>query len=193
MSCQVVVWHGCGGRNDWFSSRVDMKNWSPGCGLRCYGHLTLFSFWSYWRVNRSSIVIGVIKSTTEFRSAFRKAPNAMQSMSRHFASQGWGFGGREVVNSKTKENYPEFREILRHYRHEPRCPYWARWEKKFGAMLKLKIEVLVTLITFNLPELVWQIRRGTIQPQSTQACDTSAPIESSLTVYSFHSVAKWKM
>ncbi len=52
---------------------------------------------------------------------------------------------------------------------------------------------LFSIYHFNLPEFVWQIRRGTVQPWSTQVCETSAPVGSPLTVYGFHSVANWKL
>ncbi len=53
--------------------------------------------------------------------------------------------------------------------------------------LDFLIKIKFRFIT--LPELVCQIRRGTIQPWSTQVCETSALIGSPLIVYSFHSVA----
>ncbi len=44
---------------------------------------------------------------------------------------------------------------------------------------------LTHMRTPNLSELVWQIWRGTVQPWSTQVCETSAPMGSFLIVYRF--------
>ncbi len=88
-------------------------------------------------------------------------------------------------------------KFMHHFRVFCTLPYLKRMSKIKGYTYATLHPVLVGFDSlewkqFQRSILDNQIRRGTVQLWSTQVCETSACIGSSLIVYGFHSVANWK-